>query len=155
MQSLSFNSLVIWWIFVSAALKKATCRIRIQFHQFGFRYSSFSTYCKSSWFTNIPILWPTFSVKLRRLPIHMSSTQLALLHCIIFSSVSHSAPAILGNGNIVVSWCMEMTHMIVVKPLQLLSKWDLCCLLHLVYVRITGLVMTHQMGPRWIETVSP
>lgn len=41
------------------------------------------------------------------------------------------------------------------KFLQLLPKWELCCSLQLVYVRITRLVMTRWMGPQRIETFSP
>lgn len=74
----------------------------------------------------------------------------------VFFSVSHQNASVRkGNGNTVISWCMEITHMMIIKPPQLLSKWDLCCFLQWVYRRVTRLVMTHQMGPRWIKTVSP
>ncbi len=71
-----------------------------------------------------------------------------MLRCVIFSSMSHQNASVIFR-----EWkhCHLMMHGNGPhdgrKALQLLSKWDLCCLLQLVYMRITRLVMTHYMGP--------
>lgn len=83
-----------------------------------------------------------------------SLTQIEKLHRII-SGVIRVPLQFPLNGNIAISWRMEMGRMMVVKPAQLLSKRGLLLPAAVGLYKDNWVGNDPLHGPSWLETVSP